>query len=342
MSKTTTISRRTLLGMTLALAACKKRGQVIEIMGLSMGTTYNVAIVDHDDQFDKNEIRTAIDSALAGFNSKLSNWESDSEIARFNAAAAQMPVTMSDELSQVMQASAYVNAASEGRFDTTIGPLIELWGFGAPGAAEMPNPDAVARAIEMSGQANMLSLGAGQMAKRQDHAQVYLAGIGKGYGADYIGQVLERFGATDYMVEIGGDLYASGRNPDGMPWQIGIETPNAADRSVIDIVGLSGLGLATSGDYRNYFEVDGQRYSHLIDPATGYPVTHNTTSATVLDENAMLADAWSTAMLILGREKGLEIAEANGVAVQFIELDRAGGAPTYKTTLSPQFEALTA
>lgn len=342
MSTATLISRRALLGMTLALAACKNRGQTLKFMGASMGTTYNVVVVDHDKQYDQVALKAAVDDALIRFNGKLSNWDSASEISRFNSAAAQTPAAMSTELARVMQASAQVNAASEGRFDTTIGPLIELWGFGAPGAQYVPNADAVARAVERSGQSNTLTLAAGQMTKRDAGAQVYLAGIGKGYGADYVGEVLESFGIRDYMVEIGGDLYAAGNNPDGLPWQIGIEAPNAGDRNVIGVVGVSGLGLATSGDYRNYFEVDGQRFSHLIDPTTGYPITHKTASATVLDENAMLADAWSTAMLILGREKGLEIAAAHGIAVQFIEPDTAGGQTAFKTSRSTKFEELTA
>jgi len=342
LSTATLISRRALIGMTLALAACKNRTQIIEIMGFSMGTTYNVAVVDHDNRLEQGELKAAIETALADLNRKLSNWDSHSEISMFNVANDTSPTVLSPELAEVMQASVKVSEASEGRFDTTIGPLIELWGFGAPGNMTKPDQDAIDAALAVSGHANTIETVNGQMTKRQADAQVYLAGVGKGFGADHIGRVLEGFGVTDYMVEIGGDLYASGRNPDGLPWQIGIETPNPADRSVMGVVGLSGLGLATSGDYRNYFEVDGQRFSHLIDPTTGYPVAHTSASATVLDENAMLADAWSTAMLILGREKGLEIAAAHDVAVQFIDVEHNAGTPIYKTYKSTRFEALTA
>ncbi len=171
---------------------------------------------------------------------------------------------------------------------------------------------------------------------------MYLAGIGKGYGADHVGRALESFGLTDYLVEIGGDLYAAGRNPDGLPWQIGIESPNPADRGVMGVVGVSGLGLASSGDYRNYFENDGRRYSHLIDPTTGLPVDHDTASATVLAENAMLADAWSTAMLILGRERGLEVAQRHNIAVQFVDRNRESAPAGFKTHASEAFKSLTA
>jgi thiamine biosynthesis lipoprotein len=144
-------------------------------------------------------------------------------------------------------------------------------------------------------------------------------------------------GLTDYLVEIGGDLYASGRNPDGMAWQIGIESPDPTERGMLGVVGVSGMGLASSGDYRNYFEADGQRFSHLIDPVTGRPVQHNTASATVMAENAMLADAWSTAMLILGRERGLEIAAEHNIAVKFVDRTAAGA---YVTQHSKAFDAL--
>lgn len=336
------LHRRTFLAMTLALAACKNRAHLIEITGFSMGTTYNVVAIDHDGALDKPEVKQAIDGALSEITAKLSNWDNRSEITQFNATTRGAQQAMSVELSRVMNAAALVHQASEGRFDTTIGGLIELWGFGAPGSATVPNSDAIAQALETTGHQNAISLNGDQMVKRNAQAQVYLAGIGKGYGADHIAGVLESFGLKDYMVEIGGDLYTSGRNPDGLVWQIGIEAPNPADRTLAGVVGLSDMGLATSGDYRNYFEVDGQRFSHLIDPTTGRPVTHSTASATVLSENAMLADAWSTAMHVLGREKGLEIATARNIAVQFIERRPGVEQPAFDTYVSPRFEALTA
>ena len=328
--------------MTLALAACKNRTQIIGIAGFSMGTTYNVALVDHDNQWEEAEVKVAVETALASVNQQLSNWDAHSEISQFNRRADHELVTMSDALAQVMAASAVVNSASEGRFDTTIGPLIELWGFGAPGNPSLPAQAAIDDAIERSGQLKTLMMAGDQIAKRHADAQIYLSGIGKGFGADRVSQALKGMGAQDFMVEIGGDLFASGRNPDGLPWQIGIESPNPVDRSVAEIVGLTGLGLATSGDYRNYFEAAGKRFSHLIDPTTGYPVTHATASATVLAENAMLADAWSTAMLILGRERGLEIAEKHNVAVQFIDHDPRVEQRAFNTYVSAAFEKLTA
>lgn len=335
-------TRRSFLIMPLALAACKGRAQVMEILGFSMGTTYKVVAVDHSQKVDEQVVSNAITQALADVNASMSNWDNDSEISRFNAQTGEAPIALSDDLAIVMQAAADVNQASAGRFDTTVGPLIELWGFGANGEQPLPTELAIQQASSKSGHQNTLQIGGGMAQKILPETQVYLAAIGKGFGADKVGKALESFGIKDYMVEIGGDLFAAGKNPDGLPWQIGIETPNAADRTVFDVVGVSGMGLASSGDYRNYFEVDGERYSHLIDPMTGRPVTHTTASATVLAENAMLADAWSTAMLILGREQGMAIAAEHNIAVQFIERDADASTLQFKTEVSPEFARLAA
>lgn len=335
------LSRRSFLAMPLALAACKPGQAVFEISAATMGTQINVVAVDQGSGVTEDDLRKAISVALAEVNAGMSNWDSGSEISRFNARQGTEPVMVSPQLADVMQAAEAVNVASEGSFDTTMGPLIELWGFGAPGAQAMPSSDQVVAAQARSGHRNTLNVGVGQIQKRQADTQVYLAAIGKGYGADHVGRAIASLGVTDFMVEIGGDLYASGRNPNGQPWQIGIEKPAASERGVMDVIGLSGLGMASSGDYRNYFEKDGQRFSHVIDPATGRPITHKTASTTVLAENAMLADAWATAMLILGRERGLEIATRHDIAVLFVERD-AGTELTFRKQTSPAFDRLTA
>jgi FAD:protein FMN transferase len=336
-------SRRSILFMPLALAACKgSAARVFNLSGLTMGTTYNVVAIDSSKSVNEADVKAAINGALAEVNQQMSNWDTNSEISRFNAAANTAPVQVSPELAHVMKAADTVYTASEGRFDTTMGPLIELWGFGAPGKRPMPQQAEIDNALAAVGHHNTISVGANALQKKQADAQVYLAAIGKGYGADRVGQALESFGITDYLVEIGGDLYASGRNPDGLPWQIGIETPASLNNGIFDVVGISGLGLASSGDYRNYFEKDGQRYSHVIDPATGQPITHRTASATVLAENSMMADAWATAMLILGRERGLEIAAQHDVAVLFVERDTEASSLQFKSSASDAFTRLTA
>ncbi len=335
-------SRRSVLAMPLVLAACKPGAEVLRLTGATMGTSYSIVAIDETRALTEAEMRQAVEAALGEVDLQMSNWNPGSELARFNARHSTAPVAVSPELSRVMAASEDVYRASEGRFDTTVGPLIELWGFGAPGATALPSDRQIADAMGQSGHSRVLSVTAGSVQKRQPQAQVYLAAIGKGYGVDHVGRALEGLGVTDYMVEIGGEIYASGRNPDGLPWQIGIEVPTDRNGGVYDVVGLSGLGLASSGDYRNYFEVNGQRFSHVIDPVTGHPITHKTASATVLAENAMLADAWSTAMLILGRDRGLEIAEDHGIAVLFIDRGRDGADKGFSSVSSSRFRELAA
>jgi thiamine biosynthesis lipoprotein len=342
MADLTKFSRRSFMVMPLALAACGSGRSVFEIAGATMGTTYNVVAIDGTRRVREPDLIAAITTALDEVNGQMSNWDSQSEISVFNAQASTEPVALSPALADVMAAATEVNRASLGRFDTTMGPLIELWGFGAPGMNPMPSEAQIAAAKALSGHENTLRLVDGSLQKMRPEAQVYLAAIGKGYGADHVGRAIEALGITDYFVEIGGDLYTSGKNASGQPWQIGIEKPMALSGGVMEVVGVSGLGLASSGDYRNYFENGGQRYSHVIDPATGRPITHHTASATVLAENSMLADAWATAMLILGRERGLEVAEKEGIAVHFIERDTASADMVFTSARSSAFARLTA
>lgn len=340
MTNLTKLSRRSFMIMPLALAACKPGWEVFDISGPTMGTSYRVVAVESARRLDEAEVRAAIDGALAEVNRQMSNWDPDSEISRFNAQQGLAPVAVSSGLAEVMEAAESVHLASNGRFDTTMGPMIELWGFGTSGARSMPSEADIASARTRVGHANTLTVRQDALQKRQPDAQIYLAAIGKGYGADHVGRALEALGISDYLVEIGGDLYVSGRNPDGLPWQIGIERPAASTREVLHVVGVSDLGLASSGDYRNYFEQDGLRFSHLIDPSTGRPVTHRTASATVLAKNAMLADAWATALHILGSDVGLPLAEEQGLAVLFTERKPGADAMQFTTIASSRFAAL--
>lgn len=337
----TLISRRTLFFVPLALAACKGTSSVIELVGSTMGTTYTIVAVDPSGTLSNSKVQSAVNEVLAGVNAQMSNWDAASEVSRFNAHRSTDAFTVSPEFASVMSAAAEVNELSGGQFDVTTGPLIELWGFGARSFGDAaPSDLAIQAALASTGQANQISVTGSSLTKTNPEAEVYLSAIGKGYGVDAVGQALEALGIESYMVEIGGDLLTAGVNPDGNPWQIGIEAPDAHDRTVQRIVGVSGMGLATSGDYRNYFEQDGQRFSHILDARTGMPISHKTASATVLTENAMLADAWATAMLVLGSDTGLELAEALDMAVLFI--DRADDGDGFTSRQSSTFTAVTA
>ncbi|KIC12733.1 thiamine biosynthesis protein ApbE [Leisingera sp. ANG-M1] len=314
----------------------------VRLSGQTMGTTYNVIAIGED--LDEAALATEVEATLAAVNAKMSNWDPASEVSKFSAARSTAPVRVSPEFAQVLAAANDVHEKSGGKFDVTLGPLIELWGFG-PRQPEDPVPaDAeIAQALEGVGQARLLTLdaAAGTLKKSAPETGINLSAIAKGYGVDAVARALKGFGVENYMVEIGGDLVTKGNNAKGEAWRIGIEKPDAAAQTVQLIVPVSNYGLATSGDYRNYFEHEGVRYSHILDPVAGRPVTHSTTSVTVIAENAMLADAWATAMLVLGSEAGLKLAGQHKLAVFFIDRDVQAGENAYMTSQSSAFVALT-
>ncbi|MEM7301978.1 MAG: FAD:protein FMN transferase [Pseudomonadota bacterium] len=341
MANKMSISRRGFLVLPLALAACKFDRRIFEFTGTTMGTYYQVTAVDVPDPVQQAEIKDGIETAFASVIRQLSNWDPKSEISRFNANQTTNSVAMSPMLAEVMSAAAAVHQQSLGRFDTTITPLIEAWGFGATGAQhKKPSQEKIRHALANSGHHNTLDQSTNTLKKKKPEAQVFLSAIGKGFGTDVVARMLESKGVKNYLIEIGGDIYAKGRNENGQPWQVGVETPRTSGSGIMEVVGLSNLGMASSGDYRNYFEQDGKRYSHVIDPTTGEPIKHHTASATVLAENGMLADAWATAMLTLGREEGLKVADANNIAVMFIDRDYSNATERFKVTTNKRFKSL--
>jgi thiamine biosynthesis lipoprotein len=329
----------------LTLSACMgdESANVVNLSGKTMGTTYNVTAVGVPDNLEQTDISDAVEAVLADVNAKLSNWDKNSEVSRFNGSSETSPAGVSGDFITVMTAANEVHSLSGGKFDVTLGPLIELWGFG-PRKPEDPVPSdaAVEEALEFVGQSEMLTVdkAASTISKREPKVGINLSAIAKGYGIDAVAAKLKDLGIENYMVEIGGDLVTAGQNDKGEAWKIGIEKPEPGEQAVELIVSLKDKGLATSGDYRNFVEYDGIRYSHIIDPVTGKPITHWTTSVSVLADNAMMADAWATAMLVLGSEKGLDIAEANNIAVYFISRDENGDKGAYVTRASSAFTAL--
>lgn len=333
------LSRRSFIFMALAVAACKRGAADILLTGRTMGTSYSIVAVNSAG-VDVSELQTAIDATLRDVDIKMSNWNAASEVSAINTHATAEPFPLSADMQHLIEAAHGVHLASEGQFDITLGPLIDLWGFGAakPSGA-LPTEAEIAAALVPVGQEEMLRVENGLLHKGHPDAAMYLSAIGKGFGVDRIGDTLAQFGLTNYMVEVGGDIITSGQNAQGQPWQIAIETPDALTRSVYRIIGIKDRGMATSGDYRNYFEKDGVRYSHIIDSDTGRPITHKTASVTVLAENAMLADAWATALLALGTERGLNVAEKHQIAALFIERNANTDHVTFDATPSTEFDA---
>lgn len=311
----------------------------IRIQGETMGTTYSVTIVDVPDDMTAEILQESVETVLAEVNGRMSNWDPNSEVSILNKNLDTNPIVVSEGFFYVMSAANQVNDLSGGKFDVTLAPLIALWGFGPKNPGEpIPGDDEIQAALKLVGQKTLLKLSESDnlITKADPAISINLSAIAKGYGVDRVAAELRANDIENYLVEIGGDLVTSGENATDQPWSIGIERPDSAKQDVELVVPVSDLGMATSGDYRNFIEYEGVRYSHIIDPTTGRPITHATASVTVLAENAMMADALATAFLVLGVDEGLEMANANDIAVLF--MSRRDGA--FELEASAAFEKI--
>ena len=286
-----------------------------------MGTTYNVTVVDNPLRLSKENLKKRIEKALNEVNEKMSNWHDHSEISVVNDDTRGKPIDLSQDLFDVINISTDIHNKSNGAFDITAAPLINLWGFG-PNKSErkVPSVSEVNAALELVGQKKLLKLipGLNQLKKRNSQVSINLSAIAKGYGIDKVASTLKKQKIQNFLVEIGGDLITSGTNKNGNAWSIGIEAPKVESRIVQSVIKIQNQAMATSGDYKNFFEKNGIRYSHIIDPKTGYPIRHKTLSVTVVAETAALADGWATAMLVLGNNDGMIVANKLGISAFFI------------------------
>jgi thiamine biosynthesis lipoprotein len=334
--------RRLLLGAvgTAALVACqpssRSREARVHITGETMGSTWNVKLDATGQSADA--LGEAVRAALQSVDERMSLYRPESELSAFNAAPSGVPVPVSPELFAVLDAALQVSAWSGGAFDVTVAPAVETWGFGIRKGRRVPSEKEVAeRRALVDWRALQLDPVHRTATKRVAGLQVDLNGIAKGYGVDVATRTLDALGVAHYMVEVGGEVRTRGMNASREPWQIGIEEPDANPQRARHVVPLSGRALATSGDYRIYFEQDGRRYSHEIDPATVAPIAHRLCSVSVVADDCMRADALATALIVLGPDRAYSLAEAGGIAAQFIERVAPG---RFVDRMTPAFAAL--
>lgn len=290
---------------------------VSEFHGETMGASYTVKIAPP--VADEASVARAIQDQLDNVDGKMSTYKPDSELSRFNVRASTEPFQFSEDTFEVIQISQRISEQTRGAFDITVGPLVNAWDFG-PGADDrIPTDDEVAALRGHVGfQLLTLDPAARTVAKADPAMYCDLSAVAQGYASDRVAQALDALGIEHYMVEISGEVRTKGRNPEGEKWQIGIETPADTPRGVHSVIPLSGMALATSGDYRNFYEKDGVRYSHEIDPRTGRPVQHAAASVTVIHHECVYADAFATAMMVLGPDEGTALAEEIGLPVLFL------------------------
>ncbi len=308
----------------LSLTGCSERPQAssgsAQLTGETMGTTYTVKLAATPRTAAQLERLAAdVQSALDGVNRGMSLYRPESELMRLNRQPGQAPLAVSKPLFEVLAAGQQVAELSRGAFDLSVAPLVLAWGFG-PVKRTAPPPDAAVQ----SGRAALghagLRLDRAQLTatKAQGALQFDLGGIAKGYGVDLAAHALDAHGVEHYMIEVGGEVRTRGRNAQGQAWRIGIEQPDAVPQRARLAVPLSGQAMATSGDYRIYYDHDGRRYSHEIDPRTGAPIAHGLASVTVIAADCMHADALATALIVLGPNAGFELAQREQLAAHFI------------------------
>ena len=300
----------------LLLTSCDSKQTGPQISGQTMGTSYSVQWSDTSTPIATSELKTLIDQRLVHINSLMSTYIPDSQLSEFNQSRETGWHAVDSELAQLVATALTISEQSEGAFDITVGPLINLWGFG-PGDTTFTFPTATEINIAMRsiGYQNLeVRLDPPALNKKIIDLYIDLSAIAKGYAVDAIAQILNENNIVNYMVEIGGEIKGMGVAPHGNPWRIGIETPNFQRGGVEQIVSLRDVGIATSGDYRNYIEHNGNRYSHTIDPRNGYPINHNLGSVTVIHESTAIADAWATAFMVLGAERSFQLSKENNLS----------------------------
>lgn len=287
---------------------------LVILNGETMGTYYRVLINRRDGQKTES-LQSGIDRLLDRIEDQMSTWRPESELSRFNASGSTDWFDVSKETAFVVAESLRIAEQSGGAFDPTVGPLIDLWSFGSRQATpRIPTDEEIATARSRTGwQKVQVRTDPPALQKSQPEIRLDLSAIAKGYGVDAVSNWLVERGEPDHLVEIGGEDRGRGLKPDGSAWRIGVQSPGGmppeqSGGAIFQIVALNDQSIATSGDYQNYFEVDGKRYSHTIDPATGRPITHDVASVSVLAESCMVADGWATALSVLGPEKGLKLA----------------------------------
>ncbi|MGB3392316.1 MAG: FAD:protein FMN transferase [Stenotrophomonas sp.] len=305
--------------------------------GQTMGTTWSVKLAAARSR-DLHPLHAGIQQQLDHIVAQMSTWEAGSDISRYNRADAGSRYPLPENFWQVLHAAHAIARQSNGAFDPTIGPLVALWGFGADaGQQRAPDAATLAATAARCGWQRLQLDDASQSALQPGGLHLDLSAIAKGYGVDLVSRWLRMQGISAALVEVGGELHGYGRKPDGQPWRVLVETAPEEDASAdypARVLALDDLAVATSGDHWHRYEHAGIRYSHTLDPRQHAPVTDAAAAVTVIHREAMYADAWATALTVMGATAGLAFAEAHGLAARFVQRGGVG----LVEALSPAFQ----
>lgn len=325
----------------LLLAGCEDKtslsDQGVVLDGRTMGTFWRVSLAGVDAQ-QVPGLRASIQAQLDADDQLMSGYKADSTIMQFNRFQSTQRWPVTEALSDIVTLALRVGAKTDGAMDITIAPLVNLWGFGADKQpVKTPTQVQIDEVKAVSGLQHLKVVNeAGQQWLQKDipGLTLDLSTVGEGYAADHLAHLMEQRGISRYLVSVGGALVSRGLNPQGSPWRVAIQKPTDRENAIEALVDINGHGISTSGSYRNYYELDGRRISHIIDPATGRPIQHNLVSVTVIAPTALEADGWDTGLMVLGFERAKQVAEEQGLAVYMISKQAEG----FSVWMSPQFK----
>ena len=307
------------------------------LSGEIMGTTWSIKLYSpiSDEKFAM--ISEESINLLDDLDTKLSTYKPDSEISRFNLSSNLNWQTVSEEFAVLVDQALRISKLSQGAFDITVSPLVDLWGFTKDSQSTIvfPSSDKIAQVLATTGYQHLQARTQSPALKKAlPDIHLDLSAIAKGYAADRLAALLEAHGIANYLSEVGGELKASGISKELRPWLVGVEKPIPGWREVMRAVEVRGNGVATSGDYRNFIEIDGIRYSHTIDPRNGMPTRYKGASVTVIAESSLAADAWATALFILPKDNAFALAEQHNLGVYYVEQAEDGFVQTMNNLFS--------
>lgn len=332
-----TVLRSVLAGaLVLTAAACSDSGWLglfsaddgaadrVVLRGATMGTSWSV-IYSASAEVSEEALMASIQSRLEEINASLSTYIDESEISTLNRGELPSPVQLSEDFGRVMDVALVTSQLTGGAYDVTVAPLVDLWGFGPRDFdGTLPTVDAIDEARKSVGFSRLGWRSKERLLELPAGMSVDMSSVAKGYAVDQLADLLMQAGIESMLVEIGGELRAHGERPEGGSWRIAVESPEPTEGRFVAALEVRDRAVATSGDYRNFFEVDGVRYSHLVDPRTGSPVTHELVSVTVVHTSCAVADAMATALIVMGLGDARALAEREGLAAYFVTTTMAG------------------
>ncbi|HFZ8994226.1 TPA: FAD:protein FMN transferase ApbE [Citrobacter freundii] len=338
-----TFLRIALLAMVAFIAGCDEApnptatAAPVVLQGKTMGTSWRVSVIGVDAQAAAL-LQQKIQRQLDADDRLLSTYKNDSALMRFNHSQSLTPWPVSEAMADIVTTALRIGRKTDGAMDITVGPLVNLWGFGPEQQPlTIPTQAQIDAAKARTGLQHLTVINqANQQFLQKEIPDLFvdLSTVGEGYAADHLARLMEREGISRYLVSVGGALNSRGMNGQGQPWRVAIQKPTDQENAVQAIVDINGHGISTSGSYRNYYELDGKRLSHIIDPQTGRPIEHKLVSVTVIAPSALEADSWDTGLMVLGTEKARDVALREGLAVYMITREGAG----FTSWMSPQFK----